>query len=69
MAADDRKRVNAALGAMRTDPFGGDVTALKGEYRGSFRRRIGSWRVVFELDRTRRLIMVHDILRRSSTTY
>jgi mRNA-degrading endonuclease RelE of RelBE toxin-antitoxin system len=69
MPANDRSRVNAALNAMKGDPFSGDVTALKGEYRGLFRRRVGSWRLIFELDRQRHLIMVHDILRRSSRTY
>jgi len=35
MPIDDRSRVSAALNAMRSDPFGGDLTALKGPYRGS----------------------------------
>jgi mRNA-degrading endonuclease RelE of RelBE toxin-antitoxin system len=69
MPTKDRNRVNAALNAMKGDPFSGDVTALKGEYRGLFRRRVGSWRLIFELDRQRHLIMVHDVLRRSSRTY
>src|SRR5207247_8487106 len=47
MPANDRNRVNAALNAMKGDPFSGDVTALKGEYRGLFRRRVGSWRLIF----------------------
>ena len=67
--ARDRTRINAALNGMREDPFAGDVTALKGEYQGLFRRRVGSWRVIFELDPERRVVLVHDILRRSTTTY
>jgi mRNA-degrading endonuclease RelE of RelBE toxin-antitoxin system len=54
---------------MRDDPFTGDVSSLRGEYQGLFRRRIGSWRVIFELDRERRRVLIHDILRRASTTY
>jgi mRNA-degrading endonuclease RelE of RelBE toxin-antitoxin system len=54
---------------MRDDPFSGDVSALKGEYQGLFRRRVGSWRIIFELDPERHLVLVHDLLRRSSTTY
>jgi len=69
MPGRDRERVNAALNAMRADPFLGDVTALKGQYRGLLRRRVGSWRLIFELDPDQRLAMVHDILRRSSHTY
>ena len=69
ISARDRQRINAALNAMKETPFSGDVTALKGEYRGLFRRRVGSWRIIFELDPNRHLVLVHDILRRSSTTY
>jgi mRNA-degrading endonuclease RelE of RelBE toxin-antitoxin system len=54
---------------MKDDPFSGDASALRGEYQGLFRRRVGSWRVIFELDPDRRLVLIHDILRRSSTTY
>jgi mRNA-degrading endonuclease RelE of RelBE toxin-antitoxin system len=54
---------------MKGDPFSGDITALKGEYRGLLRRRIGSWRLIFEIDGEQRLVTVHDILRRSSRTY
>ena len=65
----DRQRINAALNEMKFDPFAGDVTALKGQYRGLFRRRVGSWRLIFELDARSRVVMVHDILRRTSNTY
>jgi mRNA-degrading endonuclease RelE of RelBE toxin-antitoxin system len=54
---------------MREDPFIGDVTALRGDHRGLFRRRVGSYRIIFEVDAAKRQILVHDILRRSSTTY
>jgi len=69
MQVRDRTRVNAAMEAMKGDPFTGDITALKGPYQGLFRRRVGSWRLIFELDPERRLVLVHDILRRSSHTY
>ena len=54
---------------MKANPFTGDITALKGEHQSLFRRRVGSWRLIFELDPERHLVLVHDILRRSSTTY
>jgi hypothetical protein len=43
MPANDRIRVNSALNQMKTEPLSGDIVALKGEYRGQFRRRVGSW--------------------------
>jgi mRNA-degrading endonuclease RelE of RelBE toxin-antitoxin system len=54
---------------MQEDPYSGDIVALRGEYRGLFRRRVGSWRIIFELDAERRRMLVHDILRRTSSTY
>ena len=50
MPVRDRQRVNGALNRMKEDPFVGDVVAMKGEYQGLFRRRIGPWRLIFELD-------------------
>jgi mRNA-degrading endonuclease RelE of RelBE toxin-antitoxin system len=69
MPTRDRQRVSGAINVMKEDPFSGDVTALKGEYHGLLRRRVGSWRIIFELDVDRRAVLVHDILRRSSKTY
>ena len=65
----DLERINTALNAMRNDPLAGDVIPLKGRYAGSFRRRVGSWRIIFALNDQRKMIEVQDILRRTSTTY
>jgi len=69
MSVRDRQRINTALNRMKDDPFSGDLSSLKGEHQGLFRRRVGSWRIIFELDTDRRMVLVHDILRRSRTTY
>jgi mRNA-degrading endonuclease RelE of RelBE toxin-antitoxin system len=69
MPAKDRERVNRALNEMKADPLSGDIVSLKGEYEGQFRRRVGSWRILFELNPTERVILIGDIRRRSSTTY
>jgi mRNA-degrading endonuclease RelE of RelBE toxin-antitoxin system len=54
---------------MKTDPLAGDITALRGEYRGLYRRRVGSWRIIFALKTDGRAVLVGDIVRRTSTTY
>jgi hypothetical protein len=46
---------------MKTDPLKGDITALRGEYDGLYRRRIGSWRIIFGLKPDRRAVLVGDI--------
>ncbi len=69
MPEQDKLRINRALIEMRGDPMTGDTIPLKGEYEGSYRRRVGSWRIVFELHPATSVIVIHDIVRRSSTTY
>jgi len=63
----DQRRIDAALAAMRTDPLSGDVVKLRGF--DAFRRRVGSYRIVFDIDFRARGVRVLDILRRTSTTY
>jgi len=54
---------------MQEDPLSGDMVPLKGEYQGLFRRRVGSWRIIFTVKLESRVVVIHDIPRRSSTTY
>jgi len=54
---------------MKIDPLSGDISALRGVYNGLYRRRVGSWRIIFGLKPDRRTVLVGDIVRRTSTTY
>ena len=63
----DQKRVAAALIEMEGDPFSGDIVKLKGI--AGFRRRVGAYRILFDLNLEARRVEVTDIARRSSTTY
>jgi mRNA-degrading endonuclease RelE of RelBE toxin-antitoxin system len=54
---------------MEQNPLSGDVVPLKGPYSGSYRRRVGSWRLVFAVRWDRQMVVVANILRRTSTTY
>ncbi len=53
---------------MQTDPFLGDIRRLKGQST-AWRRRVGSFRIIYDLYFEEKLIVVAGILRRSSTTY
>jgi mRNA interferase RelE/StbE len=66
MPAADRRRVLAALDAMEQDPFSGDIVRLKAQ-PVAWRRRVGDWRILFDVEERRR-VLVHDVLRRTSTT-
>ena len=65
----DRQRIDAALLLMKDEPLSGDVVPLKGEYQGTFRRRVGSWRLIFSAKPDIQVVVVHDIRRRTSSTY
>ena len=67
--ARDRQRMTQALLGMEKDPLSGDVIPLKGPYAGSYRRRVGPWRIVFTLSWDSQMVGVADIARRTATTY
>ena len=63
----DQTRILAALGEMQRDPFQGDIRKLQG--LPGFRRRVGNWRVFFDIVPERKHVVVTAIERRTSTTY
>ena len=63
----EKKTVADALSEMRDNPFYGDVKFLRG--LDALRRRVGDWRILYELDEERRIIRVTAIKRRGSNTY
>jgi mRNA-degrading endonuclease RelE of RelBE toxin-antitoxin system len=69
MPTRDRDRVNKAINEMKERPLTGDIVPLRGEYQGAFRRRVGSWRIVFTVRPEGQIVLIHDIARRTSTTY
>ena len=68
MPAADRRRVLTALEAMEQDPFSGDLVRLKAQ-PVAWRRRVGDWRILFDVHLEKRRVLVHDVVRRTSTTY
>jgi mRNA interferase RelE/StbE len=65
---NDREQIRGALRLLADDPHSGDIKLLKGA-NGTFRRRVGDWRVLYQLDSARNLIVVTAIKRRGSNTY
>ena len=64
----EQARVKAALISMQVDPFQGDIKRLKGQPT-AWRRRVGNYRIVYDLYFEQRVIVVAGILRRTSATY
>jgi mRNA interferase RelE/StbE len=68
LPAKDQARVRVALLSMEENPFLGDVKRLKGQPT-AWRRRVGNYRIIYDLYIEEHLIVVGGILRRTSTTY
>jgi mRNA-degrading endonuclease RelE of RelBE toxin-antitoxin system len=58
----------ASPAAMRDSSFQGDIQHLKNQ-PSAFRRRVGDWRILFDPDPNRHLVLVTAIERRTTTTY
>lgn len=65
LPAHDRSRILEVINEIGTDPYGGDIKKIEGRYR----RRSGSYRVFYEVAQNERIVEIHDVVRRTSTTY
>jgi mRNA-degrading endonuclease RelE of RelBE toxin-antitoxin system len=66
-----RKDVRAILEVIKSlpvNPYTGDIRKLGGEEH-AWRRRVGAYRISYELYPTRKFILVFEVKRRTSHTY
>jgi mRNA-degrading endonuclease RelE of RelBE toxin-antitoxin system len=68
LPADDFGHVDAASESMSVDPFSGDLEHLKNDRYG-YRRRVGNYHVLFDVDKPARRVRIGGVARRTSTTY
>ena len=66
--AKSQRLIRAALLEMQINPFTGDIVRLTSE-RSTWRRRVGSYRIFFDVYPERQHIDIVDIDRRTSTMY
>lgn len=62
----DQRRIRDSLDAMQKDPFSGDIKRLQ---PSGWRRRVGNYRIFYDLFPEKTEIVVTAIERRTSTTY
>jgi len=65
---EDQDRVQLALRDLVIDPYGGDIKKMKGE-ENTWRRRIGAYRIFYEVRISEKIVYVYRIKRRTSKTY
>ena len=53
---------------MARDPLSGDVVVLK-DYPVGYWRRVGPYRILFDVDHATHSVQVQEVERRTSTTY
>ena len=68
MPRDTAKRLLDAVTILPADPYAGDIEKIKGEER-MWRRRIGAYRIIYDVSARQKLIRVYEIKRKTSSTY
>ncbi len=67
---DRRRQIAQAIEEMGRDPTSGDVRPIKsGRFKGTLRKRVGRYRIVFSLDRENKAVNVAAIILRTGKTY
>ncbi len=64
----DSERILFVLEKLTQDPFLGDIEKMSGEIN-IWRKRIGAYRLFYEIHKNRRIIYIFKLERRTSTTY
>ena len=64
----DSERICVALRELTHNPYAGDIEKMAGKEK-AWRRRIGSYRIFYEINENKKLIYVYEIKRRTSNTY
>ncbi|MFH0834181.1 MAG: type II toxin-antitoxin system RelE/ParE family toxin [Patescibacteria group bacterium] len=64
----DQVGILGILESLEINPYQGDLQKLKGE-ENVWRRRVGNYRIIFEIVKSTMVVLVQDIKRRSSKTY
>lgn len=65
---DYTQRILEVIETLPDDPFVGDIEKMKGT-ANSWRRRVGSYRVFYDIDQDHQVIVVFRVERRTSKTY
>ncbi|MBI3274037.1 MAG: type II toxin-antitoxin system RelE/ParE family toxin [Candidatus Colwellbacteria bacterium] len=65
---DDRERILEIIEKLPSDPYAGDIEKMEGQ-ENSWRRRVGAYRIFYEISMAEKLVHVFRVERRTSKTY
>ena len=64
----DAERILSTIESLPLNPYEGDIQKMKGE-KNTWRRRIGAYRIFYELFPQEKVIRIVHVERRTSKTY
>ena len=64
----DAEYIIGVIESSSFDPYGGDIQKIKGE-KHIWRRRIGAYRIFYEINQDKGLVHIFWVERRTSKTY
>lgn len=64
----DAGRIYAAIQELGVNPYAGDIRRMSGQ-ADVWRRRVGAYRIFYEVMTAKKFIYVYEVKRRTSTTY
>ena len=64
----DAEKILTAIQELAVNPYAGDIEKMEGE-KDVWRRRVGSYRIFYEIYTTKKIVYVFEVKRRTSTTY
>ena len=60
----DAKKLVCVMEELAVDPYGGDIEKMEGE-ENSWRRRVGNYRIFYEIHKSNRTIYIFNLKRRT----
>lgn len=64
----DAGRIFSVIQSLVINPYAGDIEKMEGE-KDTWRRRVGVYRIIYEINVKEKIITVADVRRRTSKTY
>lgn len=64
----DKQRIESVLHELIFNPYSGDIEKME-DKDNSWRRRVGSYRIFYDIDKENEIINITHIKRRTSSTY
>lgn len=64
----DRERILMVIENLPLDPYDGDIEKIKGEDK-IWRRRVGNYRISYEIISENKVVYVFNVERRTSSSY